>query len=582
MSDTDISLKGGEQYPAGASVKLNGPPGTGKTTQLLERLTTLLDGDYEPRDVVFVTYRKEMAGEFLRRLHEQEYIDKEEVEKPWKHDTRYFGTIHGVCNRLTTDATVVEPSHRRDFMAEEYSASYDGKGDDFDDSPSRDDPIGTLLFDAYDWCVENKQHSFPRAPNYQRIVDKALSPPSFEEFDDAWTSYRHDGDEDGKPLQDFSGMLRDVDQRDLRPQGDILIVDEYHDMTPIMASICEDWMDSFDTVIVGGDPLQAIYSYKGADPSFFTGLDLPEILLDRTYRVPSNVWQYARSVIQHDPPQIEPDREGGSVRAVKGNPHEVVEKYGGGSTMFLARTQSQLYDIGQSLSERGIIFRSQEGIGGWNQSNTMLGLFNALQKVRGARPVENVNPTTGQTGMARFSDEDAESVARLPENVTLESSEASRLVQYTPAGYFTRTKKEVKSYAANSDEVSGTDLLERVEPSFWDDMTNGPESVDNLLTYGGKGKLKAALSRYERPFPDIEIAPVPDVLTIHASKGKEADTVALYDGVPGAVRRSLREGEREQQAESRVWYVACTRAAEDLLVFRDQFDYCEEYLPSTA
>ena len=250
--------------------------------------------------------------------------------------------------------------------------------------------------------------------------------------------------------------------------------------------------------------------------------------------------------------------------------------------MFLARTQSQLYDISQRLAASGIIFRSPDGIGGWNNPSTLLDLFNALQKVRGAKPTANVNPSTGQTGMSRYADDDHESVGRLPENVTLEPSEASALVGYTPAGYFCDTKKSVESFASGSKSVSGTDLLPRVEPSFWEDMTAGPESVDNLLTYDPKPKLRAALRRYDRPFPHIDTAPVPDVLTIHASKGKEADTVALYDGVPPAVQRNIREGRRKEQAESRVWYVACTRAAETLLVFRDEFDYCEKYLPSTA
>lgn len=576
-----FTLKGG-QYAPEDSVKLNGPPGTGKTTQLLERVTRLLDSGYEPSDVVFVTYRKEMAKEFLRRLHERGHISKQEYQKPWENDTRHFGTLHGVCNRITSDAAVVEKKHRRDFMLKEYRAKYDGKGANWDDNPKQSDPIGTMLFDAYDWCVENKQHSFVRAPNYAEIKDKALSPPSFEEFSQAWESYMAEGNEDGKPLRDFAGMLREVDEGGLRPSGDVLVVDEYHDMTPIMASICEGWFDTFDTVIVGGDPLQAIYSYKGADPSFFTDLDLPEILLDRTYRVPSNVWSYARGVISHDPPDIEPDAEGGEVRAVAGEPHEVIGKYGEDSTMFLARTQSQLYDIAADLKNRGIIFRSQEGIGGWNTSRTLLDLFNALQKVRGAQPADNVNPNTGQTGMARYGDEDVAESVRLPSNVTLESGEAKRLVQKSPASYFTDTKKSVLSYIKGTPEVSGTDLLPRVEPSFWNDITRGEDSLDHLLTYDAKDTLRAALERYDRPFPVLQSAPVPDVLTIHASKGKEADTVALYDGIPGAVQRNIRNDPREQRAESRVWYVGCTRAAESLLVFRDQFDYTDSYLPSTA
>jgi len=72
---------------------------------------------------------------------------------------------------------------------------------------------------------------------------------------------------------------------------------------------------------------------------------------------------------------------------------------------------------------------------------------------------------------------------------------------------------------------------------------------------------------------------VPDVLTIHAAKGMEADTVALYDGIPPAVSEDIDWNKTKQRAESRVWYVAATRAAEKLMVFRDRWDYCERYLP---
>lgn len=577
MSADEVVLKGSDYGPE-QSVKLNGPPGTGKTTQLLERVTRLLDDGYTPSDLVFVTYRKEMASEFLRRLHEREYISDEEYRKPWENDTRHFGTLHAVCNRITPDAEVVDDSHKRDFIREVYDGNYDTRGA----QGAQDDPVGKLLFEAYDWCVQNKQHSFVNAPNYKEIADRTISPPSFEEFGQAWSRFKAEGNEEGKPLRDFTGMLRKVDESSLRPSGSILVVDEYHDMTPIMASICEGWAETFDTVIVGGDPLQAIYTYKGADPSYFQSLDYPEVMLDRTYRVPSTIWDYAKGVIDHNPPDIEPATSGGQVRAVKGDPYDVIESYGEESTMYLARTQSQLYDIATALKERGVIFRSQEGIGGWNTSQTLLDLYNALQKVRDVRPADHIDPSTGQTGMARFDQSDVDEAPRLPTNVTLEQGEAKRLVNYTPAGYFSDTKKSVRNYVKGTSEVNGEDLLSRVEPSFWQDMTRGAGSVGHLLSYDPKDTLEAALQRYDRPFPVIDSAPVPDVLTIHASKGKEADTVALYDGIPGAVQRSIAEGERKKRAESRVWYVGCTRAAETLLVFRDQWDYLKPFLPSTA
>jgi DNA helicase-2/ATP-dependent DNA helicase PcrA len=575
------AVKGGDQHPPDSSVKLNGPPGTGKTTQLLERVTRLLDQGYSLNDITFVTYRTEMAEEFLRRLHARGYVSEEEVEEPWQHDTRHFGTLHAVCNRITTNAETVEDHHRREFLWDEYMVRYDGRGSDDAGAIDNNDAVGSELFDAYSWCIQNENHSFVNAPNYKEIQDEWPQRPSFEEFDTAWTEYKEDGGEDGDLLQDFDDMLRTVAEDELRAPGEVLIVDEYHDFTPIMSSIAEQWMDGKDIVIVGGDPLQAIYSYKGASPQFFTNLDLPEVVLDRTYRVPSNVWDYAQSVIDHDTPDIQPDAQGGKVTAARGDPADVVSKYGSdGSVMFLARTQGQIYDISQRLKQEGILFRSQQGIGGWNQAARRMNLYNALQKLNGVEPALKVNPNTGQSGLGRYDGDDVQKGVKSPHMVTFTSEEAAALTRFTPADYFADTKTSFSTTVSAKAKIEGEELLDVVEPSFWDDMTNGPETVDNLLSYDSKPTIKRALQANDGPVESLATADVPDVLTIHAAKGREADTVALYDGVPPAVQDAMYRDERNQRAESRVWYVAVTRAAENLLVFRDEHDYCSPYLPS--
>lgn len=577
------SIKAGDEYPPESSVKLNGPPGTGKTTQLLERVVNLLDQGYGLSDITFVTYRKQMAEEFLLRLADRGYATIEEVEEPWEHDTRHFGTIHGVCNRITTSADIVDDHHRREFLWGEYMIYYDGKNKETTTNRDVRDDLGELLMDAYDWCIQNKQHSLPSAPQYMDIKDEWAACPSFEELDEAWTAFKNRGGnaEDCNFLQDFSDMLRTVDEEGLTAPGDILVVDEYHDFTPIMHSICHQWMQGKDTVIVGGDPKQAIYGHLGASPEFFTDLDLPEVLLDRTYRVPSNIWSYAKTVIKHDVPDIQPDADGGGVRAVRGDPYQVVEKYGeDGSVMFLARTQSQLYDIAESLKENGIIYRSQERLGGWNNASRRLSLYNALQKLKGARPMDGINPNTGQTGIEKFGDGSLGAVEKIAQNVNLDSEEASALVRFTPAGHFSDTKKSVRNTVNATSELPGEKLMDATEPSFWAAMTKGAESVGEMLTYDAGPTLEAALKRNDSPVESLAGSDVPDVLTIHAAKGREADTVALYDGIPPAVRDSIHRDEVNQRAESRVWYVACTRAAENLLVFRDEYDYCSSYLPS--
>lgn len=575
------SVKAAEEYPPTTSVKLNGPPGTGKTTQLLERVTGLLDDGYGLSDITFITYRKQMAEEFLRRLHEKGYTSEEEVEEPWEHDTRHFGTIHGVCNRITASADVAEDEHRREFLWENYRVMYDGNGGNGVAQTDVRDDVGELVFDAYGYCIQNKKRTLREAPQYMDIKQNWPSHPSFEEFREAWTNYKRQGgyDEDCNRLQDFSDMLHTVDEEGLTAPGDVLVVDEYHDFTPIMHSIAEGWMEGKDTVIVGGDPLQAIYGYLGATPSFFTELDLPEVLLDRTYRVPSNIWDYAKSVIKHDTPNIRPDSEGGKVTAARGDPVGVVE-YDEGSTMFLARTRGQLHKITESLKSEGVIFRSQDRLGGWNNATRRFGLYNALQKLNGTRPLDGINPNTGQSGIDSFGDDGIGIAGRPAHDIHLADDEASALVRFTPAEYFSTTKKAVSNTVGALNELTGEKLIEAADASFWEAMTKGAGSVDNLLSYDAKPTLRAALKRNDDPIGSLSSPEIPEVLTIHAAKGGEADTVALYDGIPPAVQDDVQHDRQAKRAESRVWYVAVTRAAENLLVFRDEYDYCSPYLPT--
>ena len=53
--------------------------------------------------------------------------------------------------------------------------------------------------------------------------------------------------------------------------------------------------------------------------------------------------------------------------------------------------------------------------------------------------------------------------------------------------------------------------------------------------------------------------------TIHGVKGGEADNVIVYDGMSGRTARGLDDN---PDAEHRVWYVAVTRARENLFILR--------------
>lgn len=576
VTDGGFDIVGADEHPPDSDLKIHGPPGTGKSTQLLERIAALLRGGRSIDEIAFITYRTEMADDFLRRLYDRGLISEQEMMESWKHDTRYFGTLHAVCNRLLgDDRDVADDRDKDDFCESQYGVSFQSD-ENVGDDVGRSEDRGALMFGLRGWSYENLHPSDQTEwSGYDDLSNAWQQHPPLSEFDAAWQDYKN-----RHGLYDFEDMLDRVYQQGLTPPREVVVVDEYHDFTPMMDAIARQFLDGAETKIVAGDPLQAIYTYKGADPSLFEDISLPEVLLDRSWRVPNRVWNYAASeILAHDAPPVTPDENGGTVREEQRTIPGFVEEYGGGDLMFLARTRSQVRDISDALTAAGMVHRTQSRLGGWNTATTRLGLYNVLAKLRGCRRPAGLSDE-GQSGLNYFDAADVQAGGRQPSSVPIDSTELSKLIRYTPAGYFEGYKKHVTSWAKNAGDITADELAEHVTDGFWSDLTRGAESVDLLLSYDGKEAIEAALRYHDRPFPEIGMAPVPDVLTIHAAKGMEAETVVLADGVTKRIAEAARTDAGKYRAESRVWYVAATRAAERLLIAPTNDSYTIPYLPT--
>lgn len=601
-TNNDIEIVGGGEYPPTESVKLHGPPGTGKTTQTMERLKSLLsEHGYSVSDICFVTYRREMAERFLERLNQEELITYDARVKPWKHDTRFIGTLHAVCNRLSDLETPREGNRQiggimHEFCIEEFGVPYFKANDEEVLSTP-----GELMFSARSWCIENEIpfEQWHKSPQYAQVQEKWEYRPEMPEFNERWEAEKAE-----REIADFEDMLTAVRDGGLTPPRRVIAVDEYHDFTPLQDSICRRWMDEAEIVIVNGDPLQVVYSYKGADPSYYTSLDYPEILLPQSYRVPRSVWEYAGKTLrpEYEPPDIEPktpeiDPDGydGSVEEVLSDPlgsdgtyeggrtpASFVDRYGE-DTMFLVRTRSQERDVGDSLKDAGIIFGSQSGGGGWNQSDKRLAIYNVLAALDGVRHPAG---RTGQQPLINAGRDNSlpwdepEQQGTPPSEVWAHGDEWSTFFDRVPAELISgKTKENLLTVLKNEPRLAGDEIAEYTTPKFWTYFTNGPDSVQHLLSYDGKPLIAKALRRYDsevkRGTFDTRVQ------TIHASKGGEAETVILYDGVPDRVSSSIRKDEREAKNEARLWYVGCTRASDCLIVARGGWDWVRDYLPKT-
>ncbi|UPV72964.1 AAA family ATPase [Halorussus limi] len=593
----DVNLTGIDEYPPDSSVKLNGPPGTGKTTQSAGRVGRLLrDYDYEIDDVAWVTYRKSLAKDTLTRLAAWGLVDSSELANPSEGPTRYIGTFHAVANRVAGGDVDVAGYYDQQDFCKKWNIRFQKR------SPW-DEPPGELLFDTFYYCANNllnptKTKDLNKAPMIDDLRNKWQG--DIAKVWQDWQDYK-----ETKGLIDYYEMLLRPITKQQTPNRDILVVDEYHDATPLMAKLAEYWADDAEVVIFAGDPHQVVNSYAGADPDFYERVDLPEVLLDKTYRVPYEHWSVAERVLNqaHDPPQVERTTTGSfsdgtspSFRYSRDNGWDVpepseerspvwfVEKVGK-DTMFLTRTRKQADGVAKALEKAGVLYQTQNSMkrDGWQagdrgEMNTRTAVYNALQKIEGLRPGD-----FNGHGLGEYTDTSRST------NIKLDPPEAAALLRHTRVDNLAQSRDETTEIAQEIRELEEKttvgELRQYVEDEFWTTYTTGARAVGELAKNpAGRSSLdtrdlealKPALRRNDGPVGQVETL----VYTVHASKGTEAANVIVYDGITGQIQDEISRDADARANECRTWYVALTRASKRLVVLRDGFEWMHSYLPN--
>lgn len=209
----------------------------------------------------------------------------------------------------------------------------------------------------------------------ERGVIAGFSPERFVTVLEAYSTYKQQ-----KRLADWEdvltltlGLLRNEDRmlEHVQQQYRFFTVDEYQDISPLQQALLETWLGEREDVCVVGDPRQAIYGFAGADAGFLTGFGSrypnAEIFeLNRNYRSTSEIVASANSVASTR--NLEPVRgalaspaliEAASVsaeakRIASGIAKSLAEGWAPSDIAVLSRINSQLEPIERELSALGI------------------------------------------------------------------------------------------------------------------------------------------------------------------------------------------------------------------------------------
>jgi DNA helicase-2/ATP-dependent DNA helicase PcrA len=243
-----------------------GPPGTGKTTTLARHARRAAE-QHSPDSVAIASLTRAAAAEIAGR---DTGIPDSNV-----------GTLHAHCYRALDRPELAEtPEGIRGWNEHHPQAHLTGGANQLEDTVAGEGGQ-TPGDDIHHQVMTNRARMLPRD---QWTVQQL-------EHDALWTDYKR---QTGR--LDFTDLIEhaidDVPAHPAMPR--VLLLDEAQDFSRLELALATRWAQHTGTTVMVGDPDQAIYQWRGADPQALGQLDLAgEQVLSQSYRVPHTVHSLA-------------------------------------------------------------------------------------------------------------------------------------------------------------------------------------------------------------------------------------------------------------------------------------------------
>lgn len=536
------------------------PPGSGKTTVMLERLNFLLEKGIDSEKILVLTFSKASSIEMKERF------------TGYKGSLPFFGTIHGLCFKMLRQ---LNSSINLIYGKNEYIIRNKIQKKLKIDSSEIDRVLNDIsVFKIKDFLGEtdeldfkHNEDNFKKAYNLYESERKKLG---LLDFDDLQIEML-------KMLlnKDFKASFQNIYTH--------ILVDEFQDLDSIQLKIIREMADGRSLFGVG-DEDQCIYAFRGSDPKgmldFEEVFDGKKLYLKYNYRSTENIVKYAKEVIKYNKFRNDKDllaRRKGDTKIYKIFPEnqelmlldikkellkEEFESYA-----ILYRTNSEGLRIKEFLSKENISFNSKDNYSFFksfiardilsyfeyayfNDPKALLKVINKpyrfisrydMSKISQGADIEDVllNPTKNNYAIIKSR----EFLKNLDKIKGMETNRAISFIETT-----LEYKRYLKEYAKRSFR----DFSELEEELF---------------------ELKEIVSYYSNPLDLIKRSKEEDekndsnitLSTIHGVKGLEYDKVFVINVVEGFIPHSASFDNIEE--ERRIFYVAITRAKNELNIY---------------
>ena len=488
-----------------------GPPGTGKTTRLLEIVEQELRIGVPPDRIAYLAFTRKAAQEAVQRACTKFKLDKKDL--PW------FRTIHSFVFKSMnySQDEIMKPKHYAELS-------------DIIKVPL----VSVTSADEVGVSIHNNEHLHIYDLSRARGTTLKKEYNLFGQVDGGYEKTNYITKslikyKDTMHVRDYTDLLEDFCSQGTVPKLEVVIVDEAQDMSNLQWKVIDKIMKHAARVYLAGDDDQAIFDWAGADPSrLINAPDWEKEVLQQSYRIPKSSHDIADRLItriKHRQPKSWMPRD------YKGFSRSYAyrlssDSFNKGQWMILARTNYLLDQIEYDLKQYGHFYSRG------NQPSISNKLSNAVSSWNKLRRKQEI--TIDDVKSIYYYMTVGQGVKRGFKGMNF---------QTVPGQTFSYRELR-ESYGL---------LVKNTVP--WESALDKVPSSRSIYLRSIMLRNKKELSQE----PRIKLS------TIHGAKGGEADHVMLLTDLSRKADDSFL---RNRDSERRVFYVGATRAKKSLHIIR--------------